>query len=430
MFERRLSSVWIGIVLFSGMFLLGQEAWPPPTDPCDPDPCEVIENATPGTCTPVGTTGFTCECEPGYAWQEATNTCEEPAPGCVDNDEDGYFAMDPVYCPEGDDCDDTRENVNPGIIEAPFGDPICSDTFDNDCDGAVDDEDTECQALYLDPPGNVDATDVGIDPSYDPMLNYNLNDRVNIVWDPVLGAMYYEVFRADEPDGTYTYLDTVTDPAASYDDMQAGTLVIPEAPAGVQVDDPLYIAWEDDVRTLLNAFKNFQYYRIKAFNDVVESDFSDHDEGRIDYTNAEFFHIFSTLGGIALSKVLFLAGDIGIGDTGNWTLYDECGVGNVNFHLASGNVITFTFTDYTDSLDYDSVSGIDCSGNRTVISNGVIYGDLNFFGIGTLTGTIYLSGDTAAEIYLEIPMSFGEPQDGTADVKYNGELVTGYVFQM
>ncbi len=96
----------------------------------------------------------------------------------------------------------------------------------------------------------------------------------------------------------------------------------------------------------------------------------------------------------------------------------------------SPNVITFTFVDYTDSLDYDSLSGIECSGNRTVVSNGVIYGDLNFFGIGTLTGTVYLSGDTAAEVYLEIPMSFGEPQEGTADVRYNGEEVTGNVFEM
>jgi hypothetical protein len=36
----------------------------------------------------------------------------------------------------------------------------------------------------------------------------------------------------------------------------------------------------------------------------------------------------------------------------------------------------------------------------------------------------------AAEVYLEIPMSFGEPQDGTAVVRYNGEEIAGYVFAM
>jgi hypothetical protein len=363
------------------------------TDPCDDgDPCTMNDTCSGGSCS-------------GLPLDADADTYVDEACG-------------------GTDCDDSDPLVNPGATE------ICDNGIDDDCDGAVDGQDPDCEVPYLDPPGNVDATDVVIDPSYDPMLNDNLNDRVNIVWDPVPGATYYEVFRADEPDGTYTYWDTVLHPASSYDDMQVETLVIPEAPAGVEVVDPLYIAWEANVRTLLNGFKTFRHYKIKALNDLVESDFSDDDEGRIDYTNAEFFDIFSTLGGIALSKVLFLAGPIGIGDTGNWTLYDECGVGYVNFDLASGNVITFTFMDYTDSLDYDSVYGIDCSGDRLVISNGVIYGDLNFFGGGTLTGTVYLTGDTAAEVYLEIPMSFGEPQDGTADVRYNGEEVAGYVFQM
>jgi len=30
MFKRRLVPVWIGIILLSGMFLMGQETWPPP----------------------------------------------------------------------------------------------------------------------------------------------------------------------------------------------------------------------------------------------------------------------------------------------------------------------------------------------------------------------------------------------------------------
>lgn len=45
---------------------------------------------------------------------------------CVDEDEDGYFAI-AADCPEGTDCLDSNEDVNPGEEE------ICGDDFDNDC---------------------------------------------------------------------------------------------------------------------------------------------------------------------------------------------------------------------------------------------------------------------------------------------------------
>jgi cysteine-rich repeat protein len=58
---------------------------------------------------------------------------EGPEPGCVDADEDGYCAYDEVYCLEGNDCDDSDPDVNPGADE------IC-DGFDNDCDGETDED--------------------------------------------------------------------------------------------------------------------------------------------------------------------------------------------------------------------------------------------------------------------------------------------------
>lgn len=58
-----------------------------------------------------------------------------------DYDHDGYVEY---RSPGGDDCDDTRDFVNPGQIEE-CGGPTCSDNFDNDCDGVKDAADPDCQ---------------------------------------------------------------------------------------------------------------------------------------------------------------------------------------------------------------------------------------------------------------------------------------------
>jgi hypothetical protein len=69
-------------------------------------------------------------------------------PGCVpcnDSDGDGYGDPASENCAHPQrDCDDTNYAVNPGAIESPPGDPICSDTLDNDCDGDVDLDDSGC----------------------------------------------------------------------------------------------------------------------------------------------------------------------------------------------------------------------------------------------------------------------------------------------
>jgi hypothetical protein len=64
---------------------------------------------------------------------------------CVDLDEDGYGSSITEICPhQGLDCDDTDPDVNPGTAEGPPGDPTCSDTTDNDCDGLTDLVDSSC----------------------------------------------------------------------------------------------------------------------------------------------------------------------------------------------------------------------------------------------------------------------------------------------
>ena len=95
MLSRRTVPVLIGILLLSGMFLLGQDTWPPPA--------------------------------------------------CVDNDVDGYGNPASESCTYPDlDCDDGDPDVNPGATEGPYGGPMCVDAVDNDCDGAVDATDPGC----------------------------------------------------------------------------------------------------------------------------------------------------------------------------------------------------------------------------------------------------------------------------------------------
>jgi hypothetical protein len=46
-------------------------------DPCDPDPCAGITNATADTCTAQGADDYTCECGEGFIWDDGSDSCEE-----------------------------------------------------------------------------------------------------------------------------------------------------------------------------------------------------------------------------------------------------------------------------------------------------------------------------------------------------------------
>ncbi len=66
-------------------------------------------------------------------------------PTCTDSDADGYGDPAAPPCPHPErDCDDSDSSVHPGIIEALYGDSVCSDGLDNDCDGSVDLADSGC----------------------------------------------------------------------------------------------------------------------------------------------------------------------------------------------------------------------------------------------------------------------------------------------
>jgi hypothetical protein len=146
MIRRRLISVCV-VALFS-ILVMGQDCFAQ-TDPCTPDPCQSIQNAVAGTCMEVGGScsaaiDFSCSCDSGYAWQDATNTCEEPQPNCIDNDQDGYYAFDAVNCPQGDDCDDTNSDCTTNCTDC------CGDGFV--CGAEV------CDDGNMDPCGTCDAT--------------------------------------------------------------------------------------------------------------------------------------------------------------------------------------------------------------------------------------------------------------------------------
>jgi len=102
MLRNRLIPVWMGILALSGMFLMGQDTWPPT---------------------------------------------------CRDLDGDGYGVGEISSCTYPElDCDDTNADVNPGAVEGPVGDPICGDALDNNCDGFADEEDEGCGYTF---PGGV-----------------------------------------------------------------------------------------------------------------------------------------------------------------------------------------------------------------------------------------------------------------------------------
>lgn len=59
-----------------------------------------------------------------------------PPAACTDADRDGFFAQGGICGPR--DCNDANAAVNPGATER------CGDGIDNDCDGAIDSADKEC----------------------------------------------------------------------------------------------------------------------------------------------------------------------------------------------------------------------------------------------------------------------------------------------
>ena len=86
----------------------------------------------------ICTDGIDNDCD-GYIDQADSNPYNCPA-DCTDFDEDG-FSIEGVAAGCGpEDCDDSDASINPDITE------VCTDGFDNDCDGNIDSADSNCPA--------------------------------------------------------------------------------------------------------------------------------------------------------------------------------------------------------------------------------------------------------------------------------------------
>ncbi len=111
MFSRNLIPIWFGIIILSGLFLMGQDAWPPLPAPC----------------------------------QDA------------DGDHVGLFGSASCPFPDMIDCDDNNRFINPNVEEMA---ELCSNEWDDDCDGLYNYDDPDCGVTGMVP-------DTGITNCYD-----------------------------------------------------------------------------------------------------------------------------------------------------------------------------------------------------------------------------------------------------------------------
>jgi len=278
-------------------------------------------------------------------------------------------------------------------------------------------------------PENVQATDVLLTSVSDPLLNNNLDDRVRVTWDAVSAATYYEVYRSNTATGTYTLIGKVDAPTTSYDDVQTETLTLPTLAATYTQAD--LTAYDNSFHAAVSNFKKVRYYKVKAYNATSQSSLSAYDAGQMDYTIKEFEQIAGVVVALPNARLSFsvptTAAELMSGF--NLTDYDPCGSGNMNWKLSVAllygtGTFTTTYTNYIDSLSYNTASGsTDCSAGRQMIVNGTIKGTIGISsGSGTMTGSLTFTGNVCGKISnISIPVTNYSVGIGTCTVQYNGQ---------
>ena len=130
---------------------------------------------------------------------------------CPDNDFDGF--TDPAC--GGTDCDDTDENINPGVREN------CSNDIDDNCDGAIDAADPQCtvcgdndgDGFANSTCGGTDCDDTDRDLWAQPGEVQGLlsdADKVTMTWalpappGGAPGVLLYDTLRSDDPSDFFT----------------------------------------------------------------------------------------------------------------------------------------------------------------------------------------------------------------------------------
>jgi len=286
-------------------------------------------------------------------------------------------------------------------------------------------------AEQLPVPQNVQASDVILTSVTNPLLNHNFNNKVRVTWNPVANANAYEIYRADTPTGTYSLIGSVNTPAVTFDDMQTDVLVLPALPSSLNT--AAIDAYELTARPIINDFKNFKYYKVKAVSTSPlynNSNLSNYDQGRMDYTLEEFFNIGVLILGAPLARVALQDPNPNIGL--DETYYDLCGDGNVHFTVALqglGGLAKLIFSNYVDSMIYNSTTHtVDCTGNRRVILNGTISASVSLSFSGTVTGSVAYTGNLSGTYTsINLPVEDKTIKPGTVCVRYNGEEVANHV---
>ncbi|MFH1802942.1 MAG: MopE-related protein [archaeon] len=106
---------------------------------CSGNDCDDTDDQVNPGMTEICTGGVDDDCDGDV--DGADSDCQS---SCMDGDGDGYGDPGDSSCSGGPeiDCDDTDDQVNPGMTETGIVD--CSDYKDNDCDGSLDGGDTAC----------------------------------------------------------------------------------------------------------------------------------------------------------------------------------------------------------------------------------------------------------------------------------------------
>jgi hypothetical protein len=103
-------------------------------DPCSPDPCVDIANAEAGTCTPVGDSDYTCDCDEDFFWDGDDDACVDPCSGAPCDDKEN--AVDGSCT--GVDANDYSCDCDEGFIWDSNSDSCQEDPCDPDPCAAIE----------------------------------------------------------------------------------------------------------------------------------------------------------------------------------------------------------------------------------------------------------------------------------------------------